>query len=174
MIKPRLNVVLWLVNYDELVFGHLLRPGPVNHWFLFGLLVRSLCTLNSALGLLPCPVCWVLKLLETSDLPGVSFLPCAWVLKLLACCCLESTSLDCSSPLVLQNFLSAFSAQRKRVIYLDPQVAILQWEITGWSNDLFTYWFCKDKSTRLRPAKDLQSAMFKSVLSGAVYIFYKP
>jgi hypothetical protein len=29
----------------------------VNHWFLFGLLARSLCTLNSALGFLPCPVC---------------------------------------------------------------------------------------------------------------------
>jgi hypothetical protein len=37
----------------------------------------------------------------------------------------------------------------------------------------FTYWYCKDKSTRLRPAKDLQSAMFKSVLSRAVYNFYR-
>jgi hypothetical protein len=33
--------------------------------------------------------------------------------------------LNCSSPLVLQNFLSAFLAQRKRAVYLDPQVATL-------------------------------------------------
>jgi hypothetical protein len=37
----------------------------------------------------------------------------------------------------------------KTVIYLDPQVATLYWEIKGQSNDCFPYWYCKDKSMDL-------------------------
>jgi hypothetical protein len=47
------------------------------------------------------------------------------------------------------------------------------WDIIGQSNDLFTDWFCKDRSMRLIPARGLQCAMFKSVLSSAIYNFYK-
>jgi hypothetical protein len=74
--SPSWSKIKWLV-----VFSCLCWPGRCEPLVLFGLLTRSLCTLNSALGLLPCPVCWVLKLLETSDRLGVSFLPCSWVFE---------------------------------------------------------------------------------------------
>jgi hypothetical protein len=74
MINPRLNVVLWWVNYDELVFGHLLWPGrcePLVFYFVFRL---SRCELWICLESSPYLACWVFKLLETSNLHGVFFL----------------------------------------------------------------------------------------------------
>ena len=144
----------------------------VNLWLVFGLSTRSLWTLNPAWSLLPCPVCWISKLLETLDLPGVSFLPCAWVLKLLASSCLEPASLNCFSPLVCRTSCLVSSTAEEASCLSWSLGCDPIWEITGRSNDLFTYWFCKDKSTSLRPAKDLQRAMFNSVLS-RFYNFYK-
>ena len=152
-----------------------IRP-PLMVWSLWTACINSswrwsLWTLNSALGLLPCPVCWVLKLLESLDLPGVSFLPCVWVLKLLAA---AAWSLPpwIALPLLSAELLVYLPAQRKRVVYLISLGCDPIWEITGRSNDLFTYCFCKDKSTSLRPVEDLQSAIFNSVLS-RFYNFYK-
>jgi len=64
------------------------------------------------------------------------------------------------------------TAQRKRVIYLDPQVVTLSWEIKGQSNDWFTYCSVRIKAQAKTIFIGLQSPDFYMVLS-RVYNFYK-
>jgi hypothetical protein len=149
MINPRLNVVLWLVNYDELVFGHLSWSGRCEPLVLTPLgevAVNPEFRLGSSSlsGLLSLETAWALGS-AWSILPSLRL-----SLETASCCCLESVSLNCSSPLVCRTSCLPFGAEEAcRLSWslgCDPI-----WEITGRGNDLFTYWFCKDKSTRLIP-----------------------